>query len=102
MPRLTRAAGASRGGPPRAAGLGGGGGGGGAGGSSSRASPPRAACLGAWREVRPCLLTQYATVDGLRPTSRAIDSIERPCASWDASHCASTIRTLVRTADGTA
>src|SRR5262245_5170175 len=42
-------------------------------------------------------------VDGLRPASRAIDSIERPSWSLDASHSASMrMRTLVRVSDGSA
>jgi hypothetical protein len=36
------------------------------------------AALAAWRqacwELKPSFLTQYATVDGARPVSRAIDS----------------------------
>ena len=69
--------------------------------SRSRSIPPRAACRRAWCDVRPCLLTQYATVDAARPASRAIDSIERPSASGLASDSRSmTTRTLVRVPDG--
>ena len=68
--------------------------------SCSRVRPPRGAWRAAWDDVRPYLLTQYATVDGGRPTSRAIDSTERPASSWAASRSRSTTRTLVRVSDG--
>src|SRR4051795_2479543 len=68
--------------------------------SASRVGPPRAACWAACCERRPCFLTQYPTVDGCLPTSRAIDSIERPATSWVSSQSRSMTRTLVRVSDG--
>ena len=53
-------------------------------------------------DVRPCLRTQYDTVDGSRPTSRAMASIDAPPANRSANHSRSTTRTLVRVADGKA
>src|SRR5215210_1336529 len=45
---------------------------------------------------------QYATVDGCFPSSRAIDSMERPAVSCASSQSRSMIRTLVRVSDGEA
>src|SRR5689334_24748612 len=53
--------------------------------SCSRVSPPRAACRAACCDLRPYLLTQYATVDGSRSVSRAIASIDSPASSRAAS-----------------
>src|SRR4051812_30596794 len=68
--------------------------------SCSRDSPPRGACRFACRERRPCLFTQYATVEGSRSTARAIASIDSPAASRCASQSLSMGRTLVRVTDG--
>src|SRR6188472_422421 len=48
--------------------------------------PPRGPCRAACELTRPCLFTQYATVDGGRPSSRASDSIDRPATNCDSSH----------------
>jgi hypothetical protein len=70
--------------------------------SSSRSMAPRAAWRGVCWDASPYLFALYATVDGERPTSRAMDSIERPDSSCDLSQASSMTRTLVRAADGTA
>jgi hypothetical protein len=67
--------------------------------SSSRSIAPRGAWRSACDEVRPCLCTQYDTVDGSRSTSRAIASIDAPDSNRSANHSRSTIRTLVRASD---
>lgn len=49
--------------------------------STSRATPPRARYL-AWPVAwRPCLLTQYPTVDSWRPKRRPISASDRLCCS---------------------
>src|SRR4051794_3416682 len=62
--------------------------------------PPRAACLAACVDTKPCLSAQYPTVDGCLPASRAMASMDWPDSSLDLSQSASMTRTLVRVADG--